>query len=79
MHKAVTEWHTEKQRRGRKQGWRKTTAEDGKVLMRTFHKLRPPGHGVESRGVHQALPRALQLKISLRTVRNRLKEKGYSP
>ena len=79
VHKAVKEWRMEKRARGRKQGWRKTTTHEDKVIMRTFHKLRPPGHGVESRDVHQALPRALQRKLSLRTVRNRLAEKGYVP
>ena len=79
VHQAVKQWHVEKGVRGRKKGWRKTTVDEDNVLMRTFHKLRPPGHGIESREVHQALPKALQKKLSLRTVRNRLKEKGYVP
>ena len=64
VHKAVKEWHTEKRTRGRKKGWRKTTVDEDKVLMRTFHKVRPPGHGVEPRGVHQALPRSLQRSLA---------------
>ena len=47
--------------------------------MKTFHKVRPPGAGVESRDVADALPKALQGKVCLRTIRNRLKEKGYVP
>ena len=47
--------------------------------MTTFHKKRPPGMGVDSRGVAAALPPKLRKKVCLRTIRNRLKEKGYAP
>ena len=79
VHKAVVEWRRAKTERGRKRGWRKTTPEEDKVIMRTFHKLRPPGHGIDSQELHRALPRALQQKVSARTLRNRLKEKGCAP
>jgi len=50
VYKAVQSFNAPKQKRGRKKGWRKTTKSEDKVIMSTFHKVRPPGHGVESRG-----------------------------
>ena len=47
--------------------------------MPTFKKLRPPGHGVDSNVVQRALPKKLKLKVSRRTVRRRLAEKGFVP
>ena len=47
--------------------------------MQTFKKLRPPGHGVDSNAVQRALPKKLKLKVSRRTVRRRLAEKGFVP
>jgi hypothetical protein len=34
---------------GRKPGWRKTTKDEDGAIIKTFHKVRPPGHGVDSR------------------------------
>ena len=48
-------------------------------MLKTFHKKRPPGHGIDSRIVHDGLPAKLRRKIGRRTVRRRLAEKGYKP
>lgn len=46
--------------------------------MRTFFKIRQPlGSSVESRDVWNELPLHFKSKVCLRTVRNRLREKGY--
>ena len=79
VYKAVAEFRTIKRARGRRAGWRKTTKDEDKIIMSTFHKLRPPGHGVTARGLHRALPLALKRKVSPRTLRNRLAAKGYRP
>ena len=47
--------------------------------MRTFHKVRPPGYGTDSREIHKALPKKLKEKIGRRTVIRRLAGKGYTP
>ena len=65
--------------RGRKKGWRKTTKTEDKAILAAFHKVRPPGHGVESREVADSLDPRLKAKICRRTIRNRLAEKGYVP
>ena len=36
----------EKDIRGRKDGWRKTSKTEDKQIMKTFHKVRPPGHSI---------------------------------
>ena len=64
---------------GRKKGTTKTTKEEDKVIMATFKKLRPPGAGVDSRLIHDALPKKVKNKVSMRTVRRRLAAKGYKP
>lgn len=68
-----------KKKRGRKKGWRKTTKAEDQVIMEKFHKVRPPGHGVDSRKVRNALPVKLRTKIGRRTVIRRLAEKQYTP
>jgi len=50
-----------------------------RLVMTKFHKVRPPGHGVDSRVIHDALPANLRRKICRRTVRRRVAEKGYKP
>ena len=66
-------------RRGRKPGWRKTTAAEDKKVLATFHKVRQPlGSAVDARDVFNALPDALRQKISVRTVRERLRDKGFA-
>ena len=64
---------------GRPEGWRKTSKADDRAILRTFHKVRPPGHGVTSRKVHSALPKKIKKTICKRTLRSRLAEKGYVP
>ena len=60
-------------------GSRKTTTAEDKELFKTFHKVRPPGCGVDSRSLHGALPKKVSKKMSRRTVIRRLAEKGYKP
>ena len=69
----------EKMIRGRKEGWKKTTKEEDRTVMQTFKKLRPDGHGVDSRVIHKALPKKLKKKVSRRLVIRRLAAKGYRP
>ena len=64
---------------GRPKGWRKTTKEEDKVILKAFHKVRPPGHGVDSRKIRNALPKKIKRKVSRRTVIRRLADKGYKP
>ena len=64
---------------GRPVGSRKTTKEEDKQVLSTFKKMRPPGHGVDSRLIHSALPRTLKKKVTRKTVVRRLAEKGYRP
>ena len=71
--------NTTRKKAGRPKGWRKTTKEEDKVIMASFHKVRPAGHGVDARTVHKALPKKVKKKISKRTVIRRLAEKGYTP
>ena len=74
---AASTFKTSKAQRGRKQGWRKTTKEEDKTVLKTFHRLRPPGHGVDSRMVRNALPKKLKAKVSRSTVIRRLGDKGF--
>ena len=59
-------------------GYRKTSKADDKKILQTFHKKRPPGHGVDSRVVHSALPKNIRKTITRKTVIRRLAEKGYT-
>ena len=70
---------TKKETRGRKTGHRKTSKVENKIILKSFHKLRPPGYYVDSRKVHTSLPKKVRKNISRRTVRRRLAEKGYVP
>ena len=54
----------------------KTTPAENKKILQTFHKLRPPGHGIDSEALHRGLPTVLKKKIARGTVR-RLEDKGY--
>lgn len=75
---AVKRFGREKQKRGRKAGWRKTTPQEDKAICARFHKIRQPlGILVEARDVWKALAPGLRNKITVRTVANRLHEKGY--
>ena len=76
---AVKHFHLKPKQRGRPHGFRKTSKQEGKAILATFFKVRQPlGSSVESRDVWNALPKPLRLKLSLRTIRNRLREKGYA-
>ena len=79
VYKAAAEFRMIKRARGCRAGWRKPTKDEGKLIMSTLHKLRPPGHGVTASGLHRALPLALKRKVSPRALRNRLAAKGYRP
>ena len=79
IHEAVRTFHDEKEKVGRKEGWRKTTKEEDRAIMKTFHENRPPGHGVVARKIHKNLPTKVRRKIGKKTVIRRLAEKGYAP
>ena len=51
-----------KKKQGRKLGQRATSKKDDKKIMEAFHKLRPPGHGIDSTALHKALPKKLKQK-----------------
>ncbi len=74
---AASEFLQKKGKRGRAKGWRKTTKAEDRQVMTTFHKLRPPGHGVDARTIHTALPMKLMKKITQKTIIRRLGDKGY--
>ena len=75
---AASAFGQEAQQAGRPLGPKKTTkAEDAKVLS-TFKAVRSPSHGVDSRKIHTALPKALKVRVTRRTVRRRLIEKGVT-
>ncbi len=75
---AAATFKDEKRKRGRKQGWRKTTKSEDKQILTTFKKLRPPGYGVDSRDIQKALPKKLSKKVGRDTIISRLAEKGYT-
>ena len=62
---AVQTFHQKKKPAGRKRGWRKTTKQEDKVVLQTFHKCRPPGYGVDSRTVHTKLPTKVRLSLHI--------------
>ena len=72
-------WRVVRAKRGRKVGWRETSTAENSLILRTFHKVRPPGCGVSSTAVDDALPQELIQKICKRTIRNRLADKGFVP
>lgn len=78
IQKAVTTYKTPKKARGRKKGARFTSKADDKVIMKQFHKLRPPGHGIDSNALHRALPSQIKNKIGRKTLIRRLGEKGFT-
>ena len=62
MCQAAKTYHLEKQKRGRKVGWRKTSKAEDKKIMQVFHKCRPPGCGIDARTLKGKLPKKLGLK-----------------
>ena len=76
---AARSFKTEKNKRGRKKGNRKTTKEEDKQILKTFHKLRPPGHGIDARTLKKGLPKKIGSKVAPRLLIRRLAEKGFYP
>ena len=74
----VSKYRNFKKKRGRKLGDFKTTPAENKKIMSTFHKLRPPGHGIDSNTLRRGLPSALRKKVSRKTILRRLADKGYT-
>ena len=79
VRRRVVNFREPKAMRGRKKGYRKTSKAENKVILQAFRKLRPPGHGVDSRKIHATLPKKLRGKVSRRTVIRRLAEQRYVP
>ena len=79
VHKAVSTFKKTSLPRGRKTGWRKSTTGEDNAMVTTMLRLRGGGLGVTSQEVRNALPAALRRKISSKTVRRRLAERGYHP
>ncbi|MDP7559855.1 MAG: hypothetical protein QF745_04875 [Planctomycetota bacterium] len=77
IQEAAASFNKVKEQTGRRAGTYKTSRAEDKKVLQTFKKLRPPGHGVDSRVVHKALPQKLQKKIGRRTIRRRLAKKGF--
>ena len=78
IRRAVATFNSRRGIRGRKTGWRKTCPAEDKVIMKSFLKVRQPlGARVDARDVYNDLPDALRIKVCLRTVRERLKDKGF--
>ena len=73
---AASNFKKQKKKRGRKPGQRATTKQEDKKIMQTFHKLRPPGHGVDSNVVKKGLPKKISKEIGRKTIIRRLAEKG---
>ena len=74
---AAKNYLNDKKKRGRKRGNRNTTKAEDKEIMKKFHELRPPGKGITSRKLRNALPKKIKKKIGRLTIRRRLAEKGY--
>ena len=75
---AVKHLGKKKKKRGRKVGWRKTTPKEDKEILAVFKRIRQPlGILVEASDVWKALSPRLRDKITIRTVSNRLRAKGY--
>ena len=76
---AVRRFHGKRRARGRKVGWRKTTPAEDAVIFACFKRARQPlGSLVEAHDVWKALPASLRNKVTMRTVANRLREKGFA-
>ena len=62
-----------KGQRGRPKGSRKTTKEEDKKILQTFHRARPPGCGIDMRSLKDKLPKKLGEKIGWDTLRRCLR------
>ena len=76
---AANSFLEEKETRGSKEGWRTTSKAEDKQILKTFHKVRPPGHGATARKIQKALPVKIKKTIGKRTLQRRLAEKGFLP
>ena len=79
VYNALQNMNATPSKRGRKVAWRKTTKNEDSSILKTFKRLRPDGHGIDSRTIHKHLPTKLRRKVERRTVIRRLAEKGYVP
>ena len=78
LNKVVLNYKMKKRARGRPKGARATTKAEDKNIMLKFHKLRPPGYGIDSNALHRALPAPIKRKLGRKTIIRRLGEKGYT-
>ena len=79
VHMSVKNFHKKAATRGRKTGYRKTTPAEDKAIMTAFFKARRPcGAAVGYKDVWCALADGLRCKISVKTVKRRLVEKGFN-
>lgn len=76
---AAATFKDDKEQRGRKLGWRKTSKAEDVKIFKTFKKARPAGHGIDARTVHAKLPAQLKRKVGRRTVIRRLADRGFKP
>ena len=65
---AAATYMEDKGQRGRPQGSCKTSKEEDKIIMDTFHRLRPPGYGITAPRLKRDLPEEIRKKISAKTV-----------
>jgi hypothetical protein len=75
---AARDFKLQKKIRGRRLGWKKTSKADDRKILQNFKRLRPPGHGIDSRTLHKSLPKKIKKKVSQRTIIRRLADKGYN-
>ena len=65
LEKVVERFNTKRKKRGRKEGWRKTTKGEDTQIMQTFRKVRQPlGSLTESPDVWKALTPQLRDKVA---------------
>ncbi len=68
MSMCVAQYKAFKHKKGRKPGSLKTTKQEDKQIMKAFHKMRPPGHGVFAWQILTAMPKQLAKKVSNKTI-----------
>ena len=78
LSEAANSFNQPKNIRGRKKGSRATSKSEDKEIKKKFLQLRPPGHGIDSRQLHKALPKKIKKKVGRKTLIRRLGEKGYT-
>ena len=78
LSEAANSFNQPKNIRGRKKGSRATSKSEDQEIKKKFLQLRPPGHGIDSRQLHKALPKKIQKKVGRKTLIRRLGEKGFT-